>query len=124
LSGTIDQRRSPQCGVGIGGTTVKIIMSLVHFTYCDYSLLEFSFSLAILILSLILILKEKPSEEFSFILSSHPNLVLVLTNTFYKPSLCCLELISQDYLFTPSRHSQTSCYEQMVKRSMVGYTYG
>jgi hypothetical protein len=29
----------------------------------------------------------------SLYLSSRPNLVLVLTNTYYKPSLCCLELI-------------------------------
>jgi hypothetical protein len=57
-------------------------MSLVHLTYCDYYLLGFSYSLMILLLSLILILKEQSSEEFSFLLSSHPNLVLVLTNIF------------------------------------------
>jgi hypothetical protein len=85
---------------------VKIVVSLVHFTYHDYSLLEFPYSLAILLLSLILILKEKSSEEFSFLLSSHPNLLLVLTNTFYKLNSNCLELISQDHLFTPSRCSQ------------------
>jgi hypothetical protein len=28
-------------------------------------------------------------------------MVLVLTNTFYKPSLCCLELILHDHIFTP-----------------------
>jgi hypothetical protein len=61
-----------------------------------------SLSLPILLLCLILILKEQSSEEFSFLLSCHPNLVLVLTNTLYKPSLCCLELISQDHLFNPS----------------------
>jgi hypothetical protein len=32
-------------GVGIGWTMVKIAMSLVHFTYCDYYLLEISYSL-------------------------------------------------------------------------------
>jgi hypothetical protein len=62
LSATLDQRRSPQRGVGIGRTTVKIVVSLVHFTYCDYCLLEFSYSLVILLLSLILILKEQSSE--------------------------------------------------------------
>jgi hypothetical protein len=35
-----------------------------------------------------------------FLLSFHHYLVLVLTNTFYKPSLCCLELVLQDHLFT------------------------
>jgi hypothetical protein len=63
-------------------------------------LLVFSYSLAILLLSFILMLKEQSSERFSFLLSSHPNLVLILTNTFYKPSLCCLELILQYHLFT------------------------
>jgi hypothetical protein len=33
LSATTDGRRSPQCGVGISRTTVKIIVSLDHFTY-------------------------------------------------------------------------------------------
>jgi hypothetical protein len=42
LSATLDQRRSPQRGVGIGQTTVKIVMSLVYNTYCDYYLLELS----------------------------------------------------------------------------------
>jgi hypothetical protein len=32
--------------------------------------------------------------------------VLVLTNTLYKPSLCCLDLILYDHLFTSSRCSQ------------------
>jgi hypothetical protein len=77
FSATLDQNRSPQRGVGIGRTTVKIVVSLVHFTYCDYCLLEFSYSLAISLLSLILILKEQSSEELFFLLSSHPNLVLV-----------------------------------------------
>jgi hypothetical protein len=63
------------------------------------------YSLALLLLSLILILKVQSSEEFS-LLSSHPNLVLVFTNIYYKPSLYCLELILQDHLFTPSRCSQ------------------
>jgi hypothetical protein len=35
------------------------------------------------------------------VLHSNPNLLLVLTSTYYKPSLYCLELISQDRLFTP-----------------------
>jgi hypothetical protein len=90
LSATLDKRRSPQRGVGIGRTMVKITLSLVHFTYCDYCLLEFSYSLVILLLSLILILKEQSSEVFSFLLSSHPNMFLALTNIFYKLSLCCL----------------------------------
>jgi hypothetical protein len=99
LSATLDRRRSPKCGV-IGRTTVKIVVSFVHFSYCYHCLLEFSYSLLILFLSLILVLKKQSSEEFSFLLSSHHNLVLVLTNTFYKPSLCCLQLVLQDHLFT------------------------
>jgi hypothetical protein len=99
-SATLDQRRSPQCRVGIDWTTVKIVVP-----YPFYLLRLLSswvlYSLAILFLSLIPILKEQSSEEFFFILSSHTNLVLVLTNTYYKPSLCCLELILQDRLFTP-----------------------
>jgi hypothetical protein len=67
LSATLDQRRSPQHGVGIGQTMVKIAMSLVHFTYCDCCLLELSYSVAILLLSLIVILKEQWSEEFPFL---------------------------------------------------------
>jgi hypothetical protein len=58
------------------------------------------YSLALLLLSLILILKEQSSEKFSLILFYHPNLVLVFINTYYKSSLCCLELILQNYLFT------------------------
>jgi hypothetical protein len=50
LSATLDQRRSPKCGVGIDRTTVKIIVSLVSLLYCDYRLLEFSYSFGILIL--------------------------------------------------------------------------
>jgi hypothetical protein len=42
LSATLDQRRSPQRGVGIGWTTVKIVVSLVYLTSCGYYLLEFS----------------------------------------------------------------------------------
>jgi hypothetical protein len=86
VSATLDQRRSSQHGVGIDQSMIKITVSLVHFTYCDYCFLEFSYSLAILLLSLILIFKEQSSEEFFFLLSSHPNLVLGLTNIFYKPS--------------------------------------
>jgi hypothetical protein len=61
-----------------------------------------------LLLCLILILKQQSSEAFSFLLSSHPNFVLVLTNTYYKPSLCCLELISQDRLINPLPPSRCS----------------
>jgi hypothetical protein len=42
LSATLNQRRSPQRRVGIGRTTVKIVVSLVYFNYCDYCLLKFS----------------------------------------------------------------------------------
>jgi hypothetical protein len=102
LSATLDQRRSPQRGVGIGRTTVK-----KHCVSCLFYLLwllssRVLYSLVILLLSLILILKEQSSEEFSWFLSSHPNLVLVFTNTYYKPTLCCLELILQYHLFTPA----------------------
>jgi hypothetical protein len=67
----LTKRRSPQRGVGIGRTKVKIIVSLVLFIYCDYYLLGISYSLELLLLSLILISKEQSSEEFSFLLPSH-----------------------------------------------------
>jgi hypothetical protein len=57
--------------------------------------------------SLILILREQSSEEFSSIFSSHPNLVLIHSNSFIRPNLCCLEQVVHDHLFTPSR-----CYHQ------------
>jgi hypothetical protein len=77
-----------------------------HYVSCLFWLLlslcsRVLHSLAILLLSLILILKEQSSEKFLLLLSSHPNLVLVLTNTYYKQSLCCLELNLQGRLFTP-----------------------
>jgi hypothetical protein len=99
----------------IGRTTVKIVVSLVYFTYCDYCLLEFSYSLGILLLSLILILKDQSSEEFSFLLSSHPNLVLILSNTYYRPNLCCLELVLQDRLFTPRCSQKHRCIGYKIK---------
>jgi hypothetical protein len=57
------------------------------------------------------------SSPFPF--SSHPKLVSVLTNTYYKPSLCCLELCSQDHLFNPPLalgvlKSQKACPEEAV----------
>jgi hypothetical protein len=45
-------------------------------------------------------------KSSSISISTHNNLVLALTNTHYKPSLCCLELIFDNHLFTPSRCSQ------------------
>jgi hypothetical protein len=39
LSETLEQRNSPQRGVDIGWTTVKIVVSLVSLLYCDYYLL-------------------------------------------------------------------------------------
>jgi hypothetical protein len=67
-------------------------------------------SLAIYPLSLIHILKEQSREDFSLHLPSHPNLVLVFTNTYYKPCLCCLELIfSGSPIHPPSRCSQVLC---------------
>jgi hypothetical protein len=53
----------------------KIVVSLVHLLYCDYRLLEFSYSIVLLLLSLIHISKEKSSEEFSFVSPS----LLILT---------------------------------------------
>jgi hypothetical protein len=66
LSATHDQKRSPQRGMGIGWTTVKIVVSLFYFTYCDWCPLKFSYSPAILLLSLIHILKEQSSERALF----------------------------------------------------------
>jgi hypothetical protein len=43
----------------------KITVSHVHLLYCDYRLLEFSYSLVFLLLSLIHMSKEQSSEEFS-----------------------------------------------------------
>jgi hypothetical protein len=56
--------------------------------------------------SLILVLREQSSEEFSFIFSSRPNLVLIHSNSLIRPSLCCLKQVFQDHLVTPSRCSQ------------------
>jgi hypothetical protein len=59
---------------------------------------------------------------FSPLFSSHHNLILVLTNTFYKPSLCCLELVLQGHLFTPSRCSHLLPNE--VAKKCVGSDLG
>lgn len=45
-----------------------------------------------------------------FLFSSHTNLVLVLTNIFIRPNLCCLKYFSQDHLFTLSRCSHLVAY--------------
>jgi hypothetical protein len=91
LSATLDQRRSPQHGVGFSWTMGKIIVSLVYFT-----LLQFMSSLVLklhlyIAPSLIHISREQWSEESIFLSFSHPNLVLVYSNTFYRPSLYCLK---------------------------------
>jgi hypothetical protein len=65
LSATLDRRRSPQRGIGISRTRDKIVVSLVHLLYCNYRLLEFSYSLVLLSLSLIHISKRQSSEDFS-----------------------------------------------------------
>jgi hypothetical protein len=56
-----------------------------------------------------------------FSISTHTNLVLALTNTHYKPSLCCLEFIFPRITYSPppSRYSQ---YIYRVQRGcMVKY---
>jgi hypothetical protein len=78
-----------------------------------------SYSFVILLLSLIFILKKQSSEDSLFLISSHPNMVLVLTNTFYKPSLCCLELVLQDHLFTPFRFSNFQLIRVQTRASKV-----
>jgi hypothetical protein len=94
LSATIYQRKSPQRGVGIGRTTVKIIVSLVHLLIAITIFLSYLLSCNIAPkFNTHLNGAIRSREEFSLHLSSHPNLVLVFTNTYYKPSLCCLELI-------------------------------
>jgi hypothetical protein len=75
LSATLDQKRSPQRGVGIGQTTGKIIVSLVHFTLLR--LVFLSSHIYFITPSLILILREQSSEEFSSIFSSHSNMILI-----------------------------------------------
>jgi hypothetical protein len=49
------------------------------------------YSLVLLFLGSIHIIKEQSSEEFSPLYSQH--LGFDLTNVYYKPSLCCLDLI-------------------------------
>jgi hypothetical protein len=65
-------------------------VSIVHFTllrFLSFLVLKFTCDIAP---SLILTLREQSSEEFSSIFSSHPNLVLIHSNSFIRPSLCCL----------------------------------
>jgi hypothetical protein len=63
LSAILDQRRSPQRGVGITCASFVIAFFLRILTY----------SLALLFLSSIHILKEQSSEEFSSLYSCHLN---------------------------------------------------
>jgi hypothetical protein len=74
---------------------------------CLFTLLRFmsSFEISLhlhIAPSLIHIIREQSSEEYMFLSSSHPNLVFVHSNPFIGPSLCCLEQVLQDHLFTPS----------------------
>jgi hypothetical protein len=70
----------------------KITVSLVHLSI---AIILFHrvliYSLALLFLSSIHILKEQSSEEFSSLYLYH--LGFNPTNIYYKPSLCCLDLI-------------------------------
>jgi hypothetical protein len=81
-------------------------MSLVHFT-----LLQFLSSLVLnstcdIAPSLIHTIREQSSEEFIFLSSSHPNLVLAFSNTFIRPSLCCSSEFCGITYSPPSRCSQ------------------
>jgi hypothetical protein len=101
LSATLDQRRSPQRGGRLWRNLGKN-----HRVFCLFSLLRLLSFLVLIFTcdiapSLIIILREQSSEEFIFLSSSHPNLVLVCTNTFIRPNLCCLKYFSHDHLFTP-----------------------
>jgi hypothetical protein len=70
----------------------KITVSLVHLSIMIVFFHRvLTYLLALLFLSLIHILKEQSSEEFSSLYSYH--LGFNPTNIYYKPSLCCLELI-------------------------------
>jgi hypothetical protein len=69
----------------------KIVVCIVYFT-----LLWFLSSLALILHlhiapSLIHISREQSSEESIFLSFCHSNLVLIYTNIFYRPSLCCLK---------------------------------
>jgi hypothetical protein len=65
------------------------------------------YSLALLFLSSIHILKEQSSEGFSSLYSYHLGFNPIII--YYKPSLCCLDLIFIGSLIHPlSRCSQTS----------------
>jgi hypothetical protein len=71
----------------------KITLSLVHlFIVIVFFHRVLTYSLVILFLSLIHILKEQSSEEFSSSLYIY-QLGFDFTNTYFKPSLSCLEFI-------------------------------
>jgi hypothetical protein len=84
----------------------KITVSLVHLSIVIVFLHRvLTYSLALLFLSSIHILKEQPSEEFSSLYSYH--LGFNPTHIYYKPSLCCLDLIfTGSPIHPPSRCSQ------------------
>jgi hypothetical protein len=76
-------------------TRDKITVSLVYFFIVIVFLHRvFTYPLVFLFLSLIHILKERSSEELSSSLYLYSSqLGFGSTNTYYKPSLSCLELI-------------------------------
>jgi hypothetical protein len=102
LSETLDRWRSPQRGVGIGRTTCKN-----RRVSCPFYLLRLLSSWVIIFTCNIApMFNTHPKGAIKWRvlfspLSPHPNSFLVLTNTFYRSSLYCLELILQYHLFTP-----------------------
>jgi hypothetical protein len=126
LSATLDQRRSPQCGGRLWlnqGKNRRVCCLLSWLWVLSSLVLIFTCNIAP---SLILTLRGQSSEEFVFLSSYHPNLVLVLTNTFLdqicvvwsifhrityspRPSRCShppgLNLIKLSYFISASQHS-------------------
>jgi hypothetical protein len=65
---------------------IILLSSHIHF-YCSYVWYTFQRS------------NQLKSSHLS--ISTHTNLVLAFTNTYYKPSLCCLELIFCRITYSP-----------------------
>jgi hypothetical protein len=78
-------------------------VSLVHLsTVIVFHHRVFTYSLALLFISLIHILKEQSREEFSSLTRYSYQLDFNPSNTYYEPSLSCLELIiARSLIHTP-----------------------
>jgi hypothetical protein len=135
LSATLDQRRSPQRGGRLwpnhGKISLCLLSTFLYYDFCLPLLLNFTYDIAP---SLIYILREQSSEDSIFLSSSHSNLVLVYNNTFYKfcsitysPPLCALNwyrsIVYTNTFYRPSLcclNDMTPClYPHSYKKCLV-----